>query len=400
MMPQDPGGATGPQENAGQEAEAAVDVPFDLAIDIEPFLPEAVHPFWNFMQDYPVLLVLLLVSLGYGLGKGLQWMLRSVLSQAAKRTESELDDKLVSYLTTPVVQTTVILAAVAAVKSFGFSDQTDALLVRLLFTLLIIFWARAWFKATHLALEVMSSDVGRFSLFDPRTRPLFEMGIKLFLLSVFIWLFMAMWDIDGTAWLASAGVIGIAVGFAARDTLANLISGVSIVADAPYKIGDYIVLDTGERGVVTKLGMRSTRLLTRDDVEISIPNAVMGNAKITNESGGPATEHRIRIPVGVAYGTSPRKVVELLEKVAREDELILDHPAPRARMRGFGESSLDFELLGWIRYPEQRGLAMHQLLITLEQAFRDEGIEIPFPQRDVHLKPGAGGAGEAGSGEA
>ena len=82
--------------------------------------------------------------------------------------------------------------------------------------------------------------------------------------------------------------------------------------------------------------MRSTRLLTRDDVEISIPNAVMGNAKITNESGGPAVEHRIRVPVGVAYGTNPEQVVEILESVAADEQLILERPAARVRMRSFG----------------------------------------------------------------
>ena len=90
-----------------------------------------------------------------------------------------------------------------------------------------------------------------------------------------------------TAWLASAGVVGIAVGFAAKDTLANLFSGVFILADAPYKIGDYIVLDaTGMRGKVTQIGLRSTRLITRDDVEVTIPNSIMGNSQVINQSGG------------------------------------------------------------------------------------------------------------------
>jgi MscS family membrane protein len=80
-------------------------------------------------------------------------------------------------------------------------------------------------------------------------------------------------------------------------------------------------------------------------------------------------------------------VVDVLEQVARENALIMDHPAPRARMRAFGESSLDFELLGWIKYPEQRGLARHNLLIEIDTRFREEDIRIPFPQRDVHLSP-------------
>jgi small-conductance mechanosensitive channel len=265
--------------------------------------------------------------------------------------------------------------------------MAEQVLIRLMVTALLVFWARAWFRATNRLLPVLSENEGRFQVLQPRTVPLFEMGIKLFLVSIFVWFLMALWGIDGTAWLASAGVVGIAVGFAARDTLANLISGVSIVADAPYKIGDFIVLDTGERGVVTGLGMRSTRLLTRDDVEISIPNAVMGNAKISNESGGRNLHYRIRVPVGVAYGTDTARVVSLMENIAHENPLILADPAPRVRMRGFGASSLDFDLLGWIAHPEQRGLATHELLMAINQCFRAEKISIPFPQRDLHFVP-------------
>ncbi len=277
------------QSDTATTAQAVTEQPVadrllvDLDIDIGPWLPESLQPFWAFLQDYPLLLVLLLAALGYVVGKGLQWVLRQLLSRLTRRTQSDLDDRLSVYLTKPVVHTTVVVALVAAVKSFGFDEGADRFMVRILFSFLVLLWGRAWFHAATLVIGLMARDTQRFPAFQPRTRPLFEMGFKLVLISIFIWLFMALWDIDGTAWLASAGVIGIAVGFAAKDTLANLISGVSIIADAPYKIGDYIVLDTGERGVVTELGMRSTRLLTRDDVEISIPNAVMGNAKITNQ---------------------------------------------------------------------------------------------------------------------
>ena len=125
------------------------------------------------------------------------------------------------------------------------------------------------------------------------------MTIKMLLIGFGAYVFLMIWGINATAWLASAGVIGIAVGFAAKDTLSNLLSGVAIVADTPYKIGDYVVLDSGERGKVTNLGMRSTRLLTRDDVEITVPNAVIANATIINESGGPWVKHRIRSEVAV-----------------------------------------------------------------------------------------------------
>jgi len=134
---------------------------------------------------------------------------------------------------------------------------------------------------------------------------------------------LQVWNIDPTAWLASAGVVGIAVGFAAKDTLANLFAGFFIIADVPYKLGDYVVLDAGERGEITRVGIRSTRLLTRDDVEVIIPNSELANHKIVNESGGRWVKFRIRLKVGVAYGSDLDRVVEVLEEVARENRNVV-----------------------------------------------------------------------------
>ena len=372
------------QQGDGQPQDAEPKA-LELDVDVGQYLPEHVRPGWEFLSDYPLVLVLLLGALGWGIGKIIQLVVTKVLEQAALRTKTDLDDRLIKLLSAPIIQTTVTLSLIVAVMAFRDRTLFDDVIIRILVTLLLFFWARAWLKATHLALEAMSKNARRFELFQPRTVPLLEMGIKIVLVIVFAYLFMSVWGIDGTAWLASAGIIGIAVGFAARDTLANLISGVSIVADAPYKIGDYIVLDTGERGIVTSLGIRSTRLLTRDDVEISIPNAVIGNAKITNESGGPWVKQRIRIAVGVAYGSDLELVEKTLLGVARDNPDVLDRPEPRVRMRAFAESSLNFELLGWIDHPEDRGRVSHELFMAIDKRFREESIVIPFPQRDVHV---------------
>ena len=253
-------------------------------------------------------------------------------------------------------------------------------------TILLLSWLRAGFRTARVVLELLASNHHRFEIVQERTIPVFDMTAKILLFGFGAYIFLLIWGINPTAWLASAGVIGIAVGFAAKDTLANLFSGISIVADAPYKIGDYIVLDTGERGKVTSLGMRSTRLLTRDDVEVTIPNGVIANAKIINESGGPWVKHRIRVPVGVAYGSDVDKVCGVLEETATSHPEVVKQPAPRVRMRAFGNSSLDFELLAWIDHPQLRGRIRHDLLMNLYKAFKQNGIEIPFPQTDIHLR--------------
>jgi small-conductance mechanosensitive channel len=375
---------------ATETPESAAHVPEALTLDVRigDYVPEFFQPAWELFQQYPLALGLLIIILGYLLGKALQWLITKSMQRLAAKTKTDFDDQLIHLLLAPVLQTTVTLSLILIVLIPDAPSAFNQISIRILVSLLLFFWARAWFKASHMALKALGANPERFQAFQPRTVPLIEMGFKLFMLGIFAYIFMAIWGIDGTAWLASAGVIGIAVGFAAKDTLANLISGVSIVADAPYKIGDYIVLDTGERGIVTNLGIRSTRLLTRDDVEVSIPNAVIGNAKITNESGGPWIKHRIRVGVGVAYGSNTEEVVGILEQIALDCPGINDNPAPRVRMREFGASSLDFELLGWINHPELRGRVKHDLLMEIDRRFRQEGIVIPFPQRDIHIKNG------------
>ena len=181
------------------------------------------------------------------------------------------------------------------------------------------------------------------------------------------------------------GIGGIAVALAGREALSNLIGTLMIILDRPFKIGDYIDLSDGQRGAVVEVGFRSTRIRTRDDILISIPNSVMANTKMINESA-PVSMSRIRIKVGVAYGSDLHKVDRILVGVAEHNETVLADPAPRIRFRSFGDSALDFELLCWIDLPELRGRTIHQLNWAIHDEFQKQGIEMPFPQRDVHIR--------------
>jgi len=378
-----PGSGVEAPESEQGASQSLVDSIVDF--DVTPYLNEPLGNAWSFLQDYPLLFAILLVAMGYGLGRILKSLVHSLLDKFRKSTKSELDYQIAHYLTSPFLQTTVTFSMVLALATLDFPGAIEHFLIKVCITALLVFWARAWFRATSVIMQALEARRDRFHLFQPRTVPLFEMGVKLLMSGVIIYLFFKVWGIDATAWVASAGIIGIAVGFAAKDSLANLISGVSIVADAPYKIGDYIVLDTGERGVVSNLGIRSTRLITRDDVEVSIPNAIIGTAKIINESGGPYIRHRIRIPIGVAYDSDIDKVIETLKDIAKENESVVDEPSARVRIRGFGDSAINLELLCWIKRPAERGVVMHRLNYQLIKRFRQEKIQIPFPQRDLHV---------------
>ena len=210
--------------------------------------------------------------------------------------------------------------------------------------------------------------------------------IMMVLLCVLLWNTSDYLGMSLTAVFASAGIVGIGVALAARETLANFFGGISIFLDRPFRSGDYIVLDTGERGQVVEIGLRSTRIVTRDDIQISIPNSLITNNKVINESA-PQMRFRVRIKVGVAYGSNVDQVEETLLSVAGQNNMVALVPEPRVRFRQFGDSALEFELLCWARRPEDRGLLIHGLNHQIYKAFEAVQIEIPFPQRDVHLKP-------------
>ena len=303
----------------------------------------------------------------------------------AKKSRTDLDDRLVDNLHRPLFLTVLLFGLVLALGQLPLREGVVLFLTRFLKTLVLLSWAGFAFKGSAILLELFSHAEQRFAAIQPRTLPLFDNITKIVVAGGAVYFFFVIWGADVGAWLAGAGIVGIAVGFAAKDTLANLFSGVFIVADAPYRVGDFIVLDSGERGRVSQIGLRSTRLLTRDDIEITVPNAVIANAKITNETGGPWEKERVRVPVGVAYGSDIDRVKEVLLEVAHANDSIDSDPEPRVRFRSFGDSGLNLELLGWIHEPVLRGRVIDALNTEVYKRLGAEGIEIPYPKRDVYL---------------
>jgi len=304
----------------------------------------------------------------------------------ARRSATDLDDRLIRLLHKPIFLSVLMFGLYLALGQLALPTDVINFYTSLLQTLAIVIWTAFAFRSCSIVLEISSLLERRFMAIQPRTVTLFDQILKIVIAGGAIYFLFLVWGVNVGAYLAGAGIVGIAVGFAAKDTLANFFAGIFILADAPYQAGDFIVLDTGERGMVSHIGLRSTRLLTRDDIEITIPNAVIGNAKIINESSGRWEKQRVRVKVGVAYGSDIDRVSEILLAVAQESPEIDDDPEPRVRFRSFGESGLDFELLGWINQPVLRGRVLHDLNSAVYKQFAAEGIEIPFPKRDVYIR--------------
>jgi len=318
-------------------------------------------------------------------GKLADWIISGVVGRIASRSSNNFDNSLIDLVHKPIFLSFVLIGLGLATRRLGLPETPTSVTISLLETIAIVIWFSALSGLNNLIVVTLRRSRSS-TLVDSGMLSLLHNVLKVVLFALAGYFFFLAWSIDVTAWLASAGIVGLALSFAAKDTLSNLFAGVSIVMDAPYKTGDFIILDSGERGVVTDIGLRSTRILTRDDVEITIPNGIIGNSSIINEAGGPPSQHRIRIAVGVAYGSDLDHVIETLEKVAIDNPDILSTPAPRVRFRLFGESSLNFELMGWISNPANRGRVQHEINCAVYKTLNAENIEIPFPQRDLHVR--------------
>ncbi|WP_127471528.1 mechanosensitive ion channel family protein [Thiomicrorhabdus aquaedulcis] len=286
----------------------------------------------------------------------------------------------------PITLSILLFTGNAFLQLFSLPNTLETHLPGVFTTLDIIVWGQFFYRTNQFSLQQLSARPKQGAIIRPQTLPLIENASAVLIVLFIVYLLFITWNIDMTAWLASAGIIGIAVGFAAKDTLANLLSGVFILADSPYKIGDYIVLDAGERGMVTHIGLRSTRILTRDDLEINIPNAIIANGKVVNESSGRHLKSRARVAVSVAYGSDIEMVKNVLLDIAYQETQICSEPEARVRFRRFGASGLDLELLVWIDHPEVRGRVIDSLNTRIYQRFALEKIEIPYNKLDLYLK--------------
>lgn len=336
------------------------------------------------ISSSPYVNALVLVVVFALLAKTADILVHRVLRRFATFTKTEMDDRIIDLVRYPVFFTIILIGLLSAVLYLEPSRTVVFYSKGAVYSVITLIWSVTSIRISRLAVE---HSVGRVSDATGLGRdiiPLIENIVKIAIVIASLTVILSYWRLNITPLIASAGIAGAAVALAAKDTIANFIGGVSLFVDKPFKIGDYVVLDSGERGEVVTIGLRSTRIKTRDDILITIPNSIIANTKIINESA-PIPRFRVRVPVSVAYGSDISLVEKILLDISTENENVLDDPEPRVRFREFGDSSLRFELLCWAKEPALRGRTIHEINGSIYSKFRECGIRIPFPQRDVHI---------------
>jgi potassium-dependent mechanosensitive channel len=205
-----------------------------------------------------------------------------------------------------------------------------------------------------------------------------------------------LWAIDNlgvsiTGFAALGALIGVGLGFGLQNIVQNFVSGLIMLLERPVKRGDFVVVgDT--RGTVREIRARATVVTTLDNVDILVPNAQFISEEVVNQTFDDRNL-RIRVRVGVAYGSDTALVRETLERVSMKHPSVLQDRPAVVLFDDFGDSSLDFSVLIWVGDPLIQNRVASDIRFEIDGAFREAGIEIPFPQRDLHLKSGFAGTG-------
>lgn len=332
------------------------------------------------MMEQRILGALVIMVLFAILAAIVAFFIHRIANYISKKSKVEIDSTFIGGIHRPAWIIILIIGALMSVMWLNLDQRFNFIVNAILRTLLIM-------AGVVVLGRLMKSICHQWRVKrrqGKRIIHMFENVGRVLVLLAAAALLLLVWRIDISPLLASAGIVGLAVALAAKDTLANFFGGINIFLDKPFTTGDYIIIESGERGVVVDIGVRSTLIRTRNDEQISIPNSILANSKIINESA-PSPRYRVRIKVGVGYDSNLEQVEAALLNVTDSNQSISTYPESRVRFRAFGDSSLEFELLCWTKTPADRGLVIHELNSAIFKEFKKKNISIPFPQRDVYV---------------
>lgn len=322
-----------------------------------------------------------------------RWIISLILDQfierLTRRTSNTLDDAILDAARLPLYFLAVVLALNGVLQRLDFfPDQWNTWVKESFFLLyfLIVFvfvWRLVNQIFTWYSEEIIEKTQ---SGIDKNVFPFFRRLAHMLISAIGLITLFSHFQIDVTAMVTTLGIGSLAVALAARSSLEDTISGFLIMLDRPYRIGDRIeLLDLDTWGDVVDIGLRSTRIRTRDNRMVVVPNSQIGKSLIVNYAY-PNDQYRLQIHVGVAYGTDIEKARKVMIDTVRQVDGVLPDRKVEALFLEFGESTMIFRVRWWLEsYVDTRRM-FDRVNTALYNALQEAGIELPYPQLDVHHK--------------
>lgn len=330
------------------------------------------------------LIVLVTVVLGRWL---VRFLLQRIFRVLMKRTETSLDDAIIQALFPPVYVLAIVIALNAGVDRLDFIPGVwqgrlgDIYYVSYFLLVFIALWRIIVFVTKWYSREIAPNTETKL---DEQMIPLFIRVAQIVLALIALVMLLGHFEVDVSALVATLGVGSLAVALAAKETLEDTLAGFVIMIDRPFRIGDRIeIQDLDTWGDVVDIGLRSSRIRTRDNRMVIIPNSIIGKSLIVNYSY-PDTQYRIQIHIGVEYGTEIESARETIISAVQGVEGVLPDKSVEALFLEFGDSALIFRVRWWLEsYVDTRRM-FDRVNSAIYKALNERGIGIPNPQLDVH----------------
>ncbi len=351
------------------------------------WLVSLIEGFAGPFTQYIVSAILIIAS--FVVAKAASYVLTLVEKHITSKSGTTIDDKILEAIKGPLKVGIVILGVVMAMEYMPVLDAYAAE-IRLVYTILVpLFIGYLVSRIAGAFLDWYTAEIAvkTKSQIDDQFIPILKKLIYGIIFGVMILIMFNQMGVRVETAIAALGIGGLAIALALQPTLTNFFSGAQMVLDRPLKIGDIIELDSGEKGVVTDIGWRSTKIKTFTNNIVVLPNSKIADSKILNYST-PDAAVGFTIDCGVAYDSDLEKVERVTLQVAREVMSrcngVKDFE-PLFRYREFGGSSINFRVIMRVGTLGESYLAIHEFIKALKKNFGAEGIEIAFPQMDVHF---------------
>ena len=317
--------------------------------------------------------------------KIISFMFAKILLIYAAKTKTTIDDALANALKNPIYYLIIAAGIYFSVQSLGITGDAALYFERTIKSVITLIVTVGFSRVAIIFVDSFGKGIAKQTktTLDEEMLPLIKNIVRLIIFTIAILQILSIWNIEITPILASAGIAGLAVAFAAKDTIGHVFGGMSIYADRTFKKGDRVVLPSGETAIVYEVGVRSTKFRTFNASTIIIPNSEIANAKIENLSWPPGNK-KVKIKVGVDYNSNIDKVKKALLFVAKKDKTVLNDPEPSVYFTEMGDSSLNFLLICNVKKIEDVFATKDALNTAIIKKFRAEKINIPFPTRTVY----------------
>lgn len=321
----------------------------------------------------------------------LSLLVRYVLTTLGPRftsfTSTDLDDRILQRVTPPVSLLVALAGLYLAVKSLPLPEKAHLVASGAVFIVNVAVLTNIAWRMTDELLEWFGGRLAEKhgEGIDRQVIPPLEKLITIFLVGVALMITLKHFNYDILSLVTALGIGSLAIGLAAKDTLANMISGFTLIVDRPFRIGDRIQLASGQWGDVSDIGLRTTKIKTADNTLLIIPNSELCNTTIINMAF-PDVRSKGKISLGVCYGSDIERVKSLLVDVAAAIPEVLTQPQPEAFFVSFGESALNMSLFFWVEDYTKLFSVTDSINGQIIQRFRENGIIIPYPTRTVLLE--------------